>query len=233
MIKKYEYEKFLDMVKQDLEDQEKSNLLLFPNDKEITSFVYHLLSARGDGYIDTPVELDDKYHMWLWSKTYKQIEILFPDLSIEQVLSVVRYVRTKFIYDEVKRIKASTGDLCSYFVYSDTDELFAAEEWCPKIFLQQTWIEEDNDEKFYFRILPSSMGFFSYQVREEDVFPEKVSPDPLDFHEIRALSGLTQQAFSEKYGIPKRSIENWEGGKRNPPEYVAKLLERIVKEDFC
>jgi len=233
MIKKYEYEKFLDMVKQDLEDQEKSNLLLFPNDKEITSFVYHLLSARGDGYIDTPVELDDKYHMWLWSKTYKQIEILFPDLSIEQVLSVVRYVRTKFIYDEVKRIKASTGDLCSYFVYSDTDELFAAEEWCPKIFLQQTWIEEDNDEKFYFRILPSSMGFFTYQVREEDVFPEKVSSNPLDFHEIRTLSGLTQQAFSEKYGIPKRSIENWEGGKRTPPEYVINLLERVVKEDFC
>lgn len=233
MIKKYEYEKFLDMVKQDLEDQEKSNLLLFPNDKEITSFVYHLLSARGDGYIDTPVELDDKYHMWLWSKTYKQIEILFPDLSIEQVLSVVRYVRTKFIYDEVKRIKASTGDLCSYFVYSDTDELFAAEEWCPKIFLQQTWIEEDNDEKFYFRILPSSMGFFTYQVREEDVFPEKVSSNPLDFHEIRTLSGLTQQAFSEKYGIPKRSIENWEGGKRTPPEYMINLLERVVKEDFC
>ena len=51
--------------------------------------------------------------------------------------------------------------------------------------------------------------------------------------ELRALTGLSQQAFSEKYGIPKRSIENWEGGKRNPPEYVIKLLERIVKEDFC
>ena len=98
--------------------------------------------------------------------------------------------------------------------------------------LSSAQVKED-DEEFYFRILPSSMGFFSYQVREEDVFPEKVSPDPLDFHEIRALSGLTQQAFSEKYGIPKRSIENWEGGKRNPPEYVIKLLERIVKEDFC
>ena len=55
----------------------------------------------------------------------------------------------------------------------------------------------------------------------------------MDIKEIRSISGLTQQAFSEKYGIPKRSIENWEGGKRNPPEYVIKLLERIVKEDFC
>ena len=65
MIKKYEYEEFLNMVKQDLENQEKSNLLPFSNDKETISIVYRLLSARGTGYIDTPVELDDKYHMWL------------------------------------------------------------------------------------------------------------------------------------------------------------------------
>ena len=232
MLKKYKYEEFLNMVKKDLENQEKLNLLPFPNDKETISTVYRLLSARGTGYIDTPVELDDKYHMWLWSKTYKQIEVLFPNLSIEQVLSVVRYVRTKFIYDEAKRIKDSTDNLCSYFVYSDTNELFAVEEWCPKIFLQQTWIEEDDDEKFYFRILPSSMGFFSYQVKEEDVFPKKVSSDSLTFHDVREISGLTQKEFSERYNIPKRSIENWDTGSRNPPDYLIKLLERIVKEDI-
>lgn len=242
MLKKYEYEEFLNMVKHDLENQEKSSLLPFdfPNetelippvrDKEIIDTVYHLLSVCPDYYIDTSIELDNKYNMWLWSKTYKQIEVLFPNLKIEQVYSIVRYVRTRFIYDEMKRMKSDTGNLCSYVVYSDSDEKFVLNERCPKIFLQQTWVEED-DEEFYFRILPSSMGFFSYQVREEDVFPEKVSPDPLDFHEIRALSGLTQQAFSEKYGIPKRSIENWEGGKRNPPEYVISLLERVVREDI-
>lgn len=242
MLKKYGYEEFLDMVRQDLENQEKSNLLPFdfPNetelippvkDKEIIDTVYCLLSARSNGYIDTPVELDDKYHMWLWSKTYKQIGVLFPNLKIEQVYSIIRYVRTRFIYDEMKKMKSDTGNLCSYVVYSDSDEKFALNERCPKIFLQQTWVEED-DEEFYFRILPSSMGFFSYQVKEEDVFPEKVSSDPLDFHEIRTLSGLTQQAFSEKYEIPKRTVEDWESGRRNPPGYVIALLERAVKEDF-
>lgn len=54
----------------------------------------------------------------------------------------------------------------------------------------------------------------------------------MEIKELRMLSGLSQQAFSEKYGIPKRSIENWEGGKRNPPEYVVNLLERVVKEDI-
>lgn len=50
--------------------------------------------------------------------------------------------------------------------------------------------------------------------------------------ELRKLTGLSQKAFSEKYKIPKRSIENWEGGKRVPPEYLVFLLERIVKEDI-
>lgn len=30
--------------------------------------------------------------------------------------------------------------------------------------------------------------------------------------EMRTASGMTQQQFSEKLQIPKRSIENWEGG---------------------
>lgn len=185
MLKKYEYEKFLNMVKQDLENQEKSSLLPFdfPNetelippvrDKEIIDTVYNLLSVCSNGYNDVSIEMDDKYNMRLWSRVYKQIGVLFPNLKIEQVYSIVRYTRTRFIYDEMKKMKSDTGNLCSYVVYSDSDEKFALNERCPKIFLQQTWVEED-DEEFYFRILPSSMGFFSYQVREEDVFPKEKS----------------------------------------------------------
>lgn len=54
----------------------------------------------------------------------------------------------------------------------------------------------------------------------------------MEIKELRTLSGLSQQAFSDKYKIPKRSIENWESGKRTPPEYVISLLERAVKEDI-
>lgn len=54
----------------------------------------------------------------------------------------------------------------------------------------------------------------------------------MEVKELRMLSGLSQKAFSDKYKIPKRSIENWEGGKRNPPEYVISLLERVVREDI-
>lgn len=51
-------------------------------------------------------------------------------------------------------------------------------------------------------------------------------------YSLRSLSGLSQKAFSDKYGIPKRTIEDWESGKRTPPEYVVKLLKRVVKEDI-
>lgn len=49
---------------------------------------------------------------------------------------------------------------------------------------------------------------------------------------LRKLTGLSQQAFSDKYEIPKRTIEDWEAGRRTPPEYVVSLLERVIKEDI-
>lgn len=41
---------------------------------------------------------------------------------------------------------------------------------------------------------------------------------------LRESSGMTQKAFSEMLKIPKRTIEDWEGGRRKPPEYVLDLI---------
>ena len=49
--------------------------------------------------------------------------------------------------------------------------------------------------------------------------------------ELRQRKGLTQERFCEVYGIPKRTLENWEQGSRKPPEYVIALLERAVEQD--
>ena len=49
--------------------------------------------------------------------------------------------------------------------------------------------------------------------------------------EIRAMTGLSQGKFAEKYGIPVRTLQNWEAEHREPPEYVLKLLLRCVEED--
>jgi DNA-binding XRE family transcriptional regulator len=41
---------------------------------------------------------------------------------------------------------------------------------------------------------------------------------------------LTQRAMSDEFGIPKRTIENWESGKRTPPPYVERLiLEKLAQ----
>ena len=46
--------------------------------------------------------------------------------------------------------------------------------------------------------------------------------------EIRAITGLTRKDFSDKYGIPLRTLEEWEAGRRIPPEYVIRMLAYYV-----
>ncbi len=42
--------------------------------------------------------------------------------------------------------------------------------------------------------------------------------------EARVFAGLTQPEVEEELGIPIRSLQNWEAGIRQPPEYVEKYL---------
>lgn len=55
---------------------------------------------------------------------------------------------------------------------------------------------------------------------------------PLIVRALRSKTGLTQQGFADKYGIPKRTISNWETGINEPPEYVVALLKRCVEHDY-
>lgn len=52
--------------------------------------------------------------------------------------------------------------------------------------------------------------------------------------ETRVSLGLTQKQVAEMLGIPKRTIENWEGGQRKCPDYVERLiiekLQRMKEE---
>lgn len=60
--------------------------------------------------------------------------------------------------------------------------------------------------------------------------------------ELREQTGMNRREFSEYTKIPVRTLEDWEAGRRTPPEYVPRLLnyqllydkwikEREVKED--
>ena len=54
----------------------------------------------------------------------------------------------------------------------------------------------------------------------------------MDIREMRKLLGNTQSEFAARYNIPFRTIQNWETGKRTPPEYIINLLEHRVREDL-
>lgn len=46
--------------------------------------------------------------------------------------------------------------------------------------------------------------------------------------EIRKKTGLSQDKFAQRYGIPVRTLQNWEQEYREPPAYVIAMLERLI-----
>lgn len=50
---------------------------------------------------------------------------------------------------------------------------------------------------------------------------------------VRAASGLSQVAFGAAYGIPRRSIEDWEAGVRTAPIYSTHMMSYAVMTDVC
>ena len=56
--------------------------------------------------------------------------------------------------------------------------------------------------------------------------------EAMSVKKIRGVTRLSQKEFAEKYEIPQRTLENWEAGRRTPPDYVLKLLMRVIKEDY-
>lgn len=51
--------------------------------------------------------------------------------------------------------------------------------------------------------------------------------------ELRQAAGMTQKAFAEYFGISKRAIESWEGGKRKCPDYLLDLMKyKLEKENL-
>lgn len=51
--------------------------------------------------------------------------------------------------------------------------------------------------------------------------------------ELRKAAKMTQQAFADYFGIPKRTIEQWEGGQRECKKYVVELIKyKLEKENL-
>lgn len=51
--------------------------------------------------------------------------------------------------------------------------------------------------------------------------------------ELRTAAGMTQKEFADYFGFSKRAVESWEGGQRECPDYLVKLIEyKLIKEEI-
>ena len=46
---------------------------------------------------------------------------------------------------------------------------------------------------------------------------------------LREQTGINRKEFSMHVGIPVRTLEDWEAGRRTPPEYIPRLISYQFK----
>lgn len=52
-----------------------------------------------------------------------------------------------------------------------------------------------------------------------------------EIKKLREKVGMNRKEFSAYTGIPVRTLEDWEAGRRTPPEYIPRLLSYQLKYD--
>jgi DNA-binding transcriptional regulator YiaG len=53
----------------------------------------------------------------------------------------------------------------------------------------------------------------------------------MNIKELRTRTGMSQSQFADFFHIPKQTLQNWEQGRRECPEYLLKLIEYKLKKE--
>lgn len=53
----------------------------------------------------------------------------------------------------------------------------------------------------------------------------------MNVKELRSSTGMTQKAFSEYFGMSKRTVEDWEGGRRRCSDYIFELMRYKLEKE--
>lgn len=51
----------------------------------------------------------------------------------------------------------------------------------------------------------------------------------MNIKEIRESTGMNKKEFAEYFGIPYRTLQDWELGNRKAPEYVYSMIAKIIE----
>ena len=81
------------------------------------------------------------------------------------------------------------------------------------------------------RMLASARQALAYATREADPSQYGVHvPATIDVRAIRQKIGLTQEDFAQHFGVNKRTVQDWEQGRRQPSGPARTLLVVIDRE---
>lgn len=46
---------------------------------------------------------------------------------------------------------------------------------------------------------------------------------------MRKETGMSQKKFSDYFGIPVATLQDWEHGRRVPPDYIPRMMQKILE----
>lgn len=50
----------------------------------------------------------------------------------------------------------------------------------------------------------------------------------MSMRDLRSASGMAQLKYADHFCVPRRTVEDWDAGKRTPPDYVRILIARSL-----
>lgn len=68
-----------------------------------------------------------------------------------------------------------------------------------------------------------------YKVDGTDHIIETSIDKKREIQELRESMGMNRREFCEYYDIPYRTVQDWEAGKRQMPDYVLRLMQYKAK----
>ena len=65
-------------------------------------------------------------------------------------------------------------------------------------------------------------------IKYKDVFGDDSMDISEKIKELRKKTGVSQSKFSAQFGIPVRTLQQWEQGISAPPEYLVRMMAYIM-----
>ena len=53
----------------------------------------------------------------------------------------------------------------------------------------------------------------------------------LTIKEVCERYQISQSALARRFGIPLRTVQDWHGGRRTPPEYVVRMIIELLDKE--